>query len=236
MDARCIGRDVNVPTMDGRLAFAVELEQRDATVAGRIDELAETSAAVERIRARAAEIRSLLDGVPAERAHLDEAESEAADALEAARAALLEAEAAEHRARGGDAREAARSKVAHAGASVRAEEERRGRLLARRSTLEQQADQLGAEAVDLERQAREIAGALDETSRVSPTAPPEPGLAGVVEWGARAHAALLVARGGLESERERIVREANELASSVLGEPLYTASVPVVRKRLEDVL
>ena len=222
--------------MDARLVFAVELEQRDATVAERIDALAELSTEVERIRARAAGIGSLLNALPAERAHLDHAEVEAADALEAARAALVEAEAVEHRARGGDAREAARSKVAHAGASVRAEEERRARLKARRSTLEQQTHQLGAEAVDLERQAREVAGQLEETSRVSPTAPPEPGLAGVVEWGARAHAAVLVARGGLESERERIVREANELASSVLGEPLYTASVPVVRRRLEEEL
>jgi hypothetical protein len=47
---------------------------------------------------------------------------------------------------------------------------------------------------------------------------------------------VLVARGGLETERERIVREANELASSVLGEPLYTASVAVVRRRLEEQL
>ncbi len=216
--------------------FAVELEQRDATVAERIDELAELSTEVERIRTRAAEIRSLLDALPAERAHLDEAEAEAADAHEAARAALMEAEAAVQRARGGDAREAARSKAAQAGASVRAEEERRARLLERRSALVQQADQLGAEALELERLARRIAGELEQMARVSPTAPPEPGLAGVVDWGARAHVAVVVARGGLESERDRIVREANELASSVLGEPLYTASVALVRRRLEEEL
>ena len=45
-----------------------------------------------------------------------------------------------------------------------------------------------------------------------------------------------MARAGLEAERERIVREGNELASSVLGEPLYTASVAQVRKRLEEAL
>jgi hypothetical protein len=63
--------------------------------------------------------------------------------------------------------------------------------------------------------------------------PPGPGIAGVLEWAASAHAAVLVVRSGLETERERVVREANELASSVLGEPLYATSVAAVRRRLE---
>ncbi|MBA3788673.1 MAG: hypothetical protein H0X21_08270, partial [Actinobacteria bacterium] len=54
------------------------------------------------------------------------------------------------------------------------------------------------------------------------------------EWVSRAHAAVFVARSGLETERERVVREANELAASVLGEPFSATSVDVVRKRLEQ--
>jgi len=222
--------------MDSRRAFAAELEQRDATVAGRIAALAEISAEVDRIRARAAEIESTLAGVPLQRAHLDEADADAARDRELSRAALAEAEAALERARGEEARQAARLAANRAVAAVRAEEERRTRLADRRARLEQETEQLRAEAAELERRAMAVAARLAESSRVSATAPPEPGLRGLVDWGARAHAAVVVACGGLESERERIVREANELASSVLGEPLYTASVALVRTRLEEEL
>ncbi len=121
-------------------------------------------------------------------------------------------------------------------ADVRAAEQRQERLVARRAALEQEVDRLKAEIVELERSASEVTARLERSARVSSVEPPEPGLSGLAEWGARAHAALVVARGGLEAERERIVREANELASSVLGEPLYTARVAQVRKRLEEAL
>jgi len=222
--------------MDPRLAFAAELEQRDATVAVRIGALAELSAEVELIRARAAEIGSLLEALPAERAHLDDADAEAVRDRELARAGLAEAEATLERARREDARDTARRAVTLAAAAVQAGAERRVRLIERRATLEQEAERLGAEAVDLERRAAAAAASLEESSRVSSIAAPEPGLSGIVDWGSRAHAAVVVARGGLESERERIVREANELAASVLGEPLYTASVALVRRRLETEL
>jgi DNA repair exonuclease SbcCD ATPase subunit len=222
--------------MDSRLAFAAELEQRDATLAGRIGALAELSAEVELIRARAAEIESLLEALPAERAHLDEADADAARDRELARAGLAEAESALERARSEDARDTARRAVMLAAAAVRAEDERRVRLIERRTALEQEAERLEAEAGDLERRAAAAAASLEKSSRVSSIAPPERGLSGIVDWGARAHAAVVVARGGLESERERIVREANELAASVLGEPLYTASVALVRRRLETEL
>jgi hypothetical protein len=44
---------------------------------------------------------------------------------------------------------------------------------------------------------------------------------------------VLVARGTLESERERIVAEANALGSAALGEQLSATSVALVRLRLE---
>ena len=45
---------------------------------------------------------------------------------------------------------------------------------------------------------------------------------------------VLVARGTLEAERERIVVEANALAAGALGESLGGSSVTVVRRRLEE--
>ena len=64
----------------------------------------------------------------------------------------------------------------------------------------------------------------------------ESGLDGLLEWASRARAAILVARGGLETERERAVREANELAAAVLGEELGATRVSAVRERLERAL
>jgi hypothetical protein len=50
------------------------------------------------------------------------------------------------------------------------------------------------------------------------------------------HAALFVVKGGLETERERVVREAGELGAAVLEEPPVGASVSLVRRRVEDAL
>jgi hypothetical protein len=73
--------------------------------------------------------------------------------------------------------------------------------------------------------------------RVSDAGGADPGasLDDLVEWGARVHAALFVVRGGLELERERVVREANELGAAVLGEPV-AASVGRVRELIERAL
>jgi hypothetical protein len=43
-------------------------------------------------------------------------------------------------------------------------------------------------------------------------------------------------RGQREQERERLVREANELGGSALGEQLAGSSVALVRRRLEEAL
>jgi hypothetical protein len=43
---------------------------------------------------------------------------------------------------------------------------------------------------------------------------------------------LLLVRAGLAAEREAVVREANELGSSLLGEPLGATTVARVRERV----
>jgi hypothetical protein len=47
---------------------------------------------------------------------------------------------------------------------------------------------------------------------------------------------LFVVRGTLETERERVVVEANALGSAVLGEALGASSVATVRRRVEQAL
>ena len=86
---------------------------------------------------------------------------------------------------------------------------------------------------------RSTSPARSPRCRASPTpAARRPGrsLAEIDEWGARAHAALFVVRGGLESEREKVVLEANALAAAALGEQTAGASVALVRRRLEESL
>ena len=96
------------------------------------------------------------------------------------------------------------------------------------------AEELRAAAVELASAAAAAARELGEAPRVRLTAEPGEEPADVLEWAARAHAAILVARSGLESERDRIFREANELGSSVLGEPLQSTNVTLVRRRVEE--
>ena len=63
---------------------------------------------------------------------------------------------------------------------------------------------------------------------------PGPGLVGVIEWASGARAALFVARTAVATEREALIRQANELGSVILGEPLYAASPMVVAATVES--
>jgi hypothetical protein len=104
--------------------------------------------------------------------------------------------------------------------------------------LQNEAAQVEREAAGLEERARQLAGALRERPRLAREAgePPAAGLAGVSEWGSRAWAALFVARGSLMGEREAVIRQANELGSLVLGEPLTAAGAALVARRVEQSL
>ena len=55
----------------------------------------------------------------------------------------------------------------------------------------------------------------------------------LVEWSSRVRAHVFVAAGQLDSQRDRVIREASELGSMLLGEPLYGATPAQVRARVE---
>ena len=92
-----------------------------------------------------------------------------------------------------------------------------------------------AQAEGLAVEAQQVAGRLAAMPRLSASgrAAPQDGMDALEEWGARAHAALFVVRGGLDGERERLVHEANGLAASLLGDQGAGASVALVRRQLE---
>ena len=220
--------------MDASLAFAVELEQRDETAAARLATLAALDRSVDDIRAQAERVSVFNERLPADRSHLEQALVDAETDLSSARDALVGANEAVARARSDDARTTARRHEAHAASDLHTSEERRNRLAGRQESLEREAVEADSESASLFAEALALSGALETAPRVARPAPPGPHLEEILEWTARAHAALFVARSGLETERERVVREANELAASVLGEPLYATSVAVVRKRIQE--
>jgi chromosome segregation ATPase len=101
---------------------------------------------------------------------------------------------------------------------------------AAREQLDREAGEQRAEAERLAARAAELA------AQVRDVPPPAPGLEGAADWGSRARGALLVRQSGLAGERDKLVREASELVTSVLGEPLLATGVAGVRDRLEHAI
>jgi chromosome segregation ATPase len=87
---------------------------------------------------------------------------------------------------------------------------------------------------ELERDAAGLPRELNELEAGARTVPDVPPLGGsLVEWASRAHAELFVAAGQIDVQREQVIREANELASMLLGEPTYGATVAQALARVE---
>jgi hypothetical protein len=224
-------------------ALAAELEERDDAVAGKIAAVVEVAARAGAVRARAVELRAGLEAIPGELDAVERSEADARQAERDARVALVDAERrleqveASRRSSDED-RARARSEAKVAREALADAEHRVERLVARRAELREVEQALRAEAEGLVVQAREVASALRDAPRVAEAGKGEPGtsLEEIDDWGARARAALFVARGTLETERERIVAEASALGAAVLGEELGGMSVALVRRRVEDAL
>jgi hypothetical protein len=191
-----------------------ELERRDAAAAAAIEAAAAVERSLEGLRARAAATAELLARMPGEWERAEGARVVAAAAVDAARAGLANAT--------GETAPAAR----------RVLELAESRLAASEAAIADVA--LDAEAAEAERgrvdaEALAAASRLAALERVHEVAPPRPGLAGALDWTSRARAAVFVVRSGLEQERDRIVREAEELGAALLGEQVYTVKALVDR-------
>ena len=218
------------------LAFIHELEQADEAVAATLSELDELTRAVGAVQAEALELEAALALLPSRRVEAT-ASAEAAlrdveerrAAHEGAAAALAEAERKSDRDRTAAARRAevrARDLLATAQRRLdafRADE-------ARLSAEEESAQRRSTEVEERTRALARVLGLRPGLGEAAGTEP-EGGLEGVSRWATEARAALLVARGGLAAQREAVIRQANELGSVVLGEPL-TARSPAAVARL----
>jgi DNA repair exonuclease SbcCD ATPase subunit len=220
------------------LELARALEVADEALAASIAEVDELQRETERLRRRGAEVTSVLAELPAARETARAAVAELEVSAERLEADAAQAEGAFARAEETGREEAAiaaRRGLTRARDLAASGRRRRDRAREELDALEGRADEAEREARELEAAAAELSARLPSVGRGAEhvATSPGPGLAGVLDWAARARAALLVVRGGLDTERERLVREANELAAGVLGELHAATSVAGVRERLE---
>ena len=226
---------------DDLLALARDLERRDADLAAQISVTTDLLRRVDSVRDRACELQAALVAIPGEIAHAEEAERDARAREADVRLELVEAErrldeAGRSRRAGEDAKVSAERAVRRAAVAAEDAATTVARMRERLEGLVREEAALQAEGEGLAVEARHAAAAVAELPRVSESGRSVPGssLMEIEEWGARAHAALFVVRGGLENERERIVFEANSLAAAALGDHAGGSSVALVRKRLEE--
>lgn len=220
------------------LAFLRELERADEAAAVDLAALDELAAAVEEIRRAGLETEARLARLPAEREAAAVArEAAAAEAAERGRAHELAAAELAVAETGRDAGRlaAARRTEVRARDAARMAARRAEAAAEEEARLEREAEELERRAQQLEAKARAAAAAIRERPALGERAgaAPVPGLAAVARWATDARAALFVARGQLAARREALIRQANELGSVVLGEPLAASSAAGVARRVE---
>jgi len=207
-----------------------ELERRDAELAERSERLRALDGNVAGLRAQAEEIDAFFAAYPAVETRLRTALAGARRELELRQREVADAEALLGRARDDETRASARQALRRATDDVIVARERVARAAAEHEDLERRAVVLPHELPRLESRAAAFAAELDDA------APPTEGPRGLVDWSARAHASIFVATSHIDAERDRLIREANELATMLLGEPTYGATAAQARARVEAAL
>jgi hypothetical protein len=203
-----------------------QLAQRDRELADGADRLRGLDAHVAAIRVRAEAVDTFFAAYPDEerrrRAELDAAEAE----LERRRAEHAEAQRELDSARDEEARERGRHAAARASDHVSVAAAALERAASSAAELERDASSFPEEVPRLEERARAVAAESDDVP------PPPKGVRELVAWASHAHAELFVAIRQVEGERERLIREANELATTLLGEPTYGSTVAQLAERV----
>lgn len=219
------------------LAQLAAAEREYASLASLLDEHLRSVGAV---RGRAEEAAAVLMSADEQRARLGAALAEAEREADERRRTLEHAEAEFEAAAGKrdeERRKAAERFVVRARDALAMAE--RQVALAREALTrhEERVDAAERAVPEIEVEAARLARALAGLPRLAPHAAalPRLGLDGVGEWARTAYAALTVARSSVSNERDALIRQANELGSVALGEPLAASSAAVVHQRVEAV-
>ncbi|HET6695713.1 MAG TPA: hypothetical protein VFG85_04350 [Gaiellaceae bacterium] len=214
---------------DRRLAILEDLERSEDEVAAELAEIDELYASGEQIRLAAHDLVDFLAKLPEGREAAAREIEESARALEEAGAVFESAEqdlaAAE---KTGDQEVLAAARRFHvrtrdtlhlAERRARAAENHAAELEAAATAAEGHVKELNARAQELARVLGRRPRVALETQTAADATPAQ-----VAEWGTQVRAALLVARSQVAVERDALVRQANELASNVVGEPVAAMS------------
>jgi hypothetical protein len=234
------GQNGVVATLVTPLERLREIAERDVRLAAEAGAVAALSARTVDVRRRASEVVDTLRRLPAAIAACETAVAESRTRRRSAEAALDAARSeAEAEGRGRRGRE---QRLAAAKATLLAAEHTLldlcahvDRLERERVGLEQRERTLRAEAIDLLDLAGTLAREIAAAPRVAGTGvevvPSE--LAELDDWGVRARAALFIARGSIDAERERVVADACAVGSAALGEDVSGLSVDLLLRRVE---
>jgi hypothetical protein len=209
--------------MDERaLSELRSLAGRDAELSTRAAELSRIDGEVAAIRTRAEASEAFLAAYPEEDGRRREELQAAEQDLEGRRRALADAEQALAASADDEARELAERARAREADHVAVAQARVDRSEAALAELQGTAALVPEERSQVYEQARGLPGLR-----------PPADAASIVDWASRAHAELFVAAGQVDAERERVIREANELASMLVGEPTYGATVAQALARVD---
>ena len=232
--------DMTAAPADALLAHAAELERRDDAIAGELETVRDLEERAAAVRERVGEVRVALERLPLELEDVERRRREAEDDAVVARAELDRASSRlvgleSSRRRRDDELDRARKEAATAEEALTDTLARQGRIDELEAALRADQAELHGEVKRLAHAAERVAVDLRGLERLADGARREPGttLEELDDWGGQVRSALFLARGTLESERERIVVEANVLGTSVLGEQLGASGVALVRRRLE---
>jgi DNA repair exonuclease SbcCD ATPase subunit len=193
------------------------LAARDRELEERASSLRSLDAAVAEIRERAEAITAFFAGLAAQDQRLREIEARERDALSRRCSELKEARAGVEGSRSDEERLLAEKRLARAVDHVKHAERALEQARGERRAFDKNADRLTGELSGLQARARAM-GASDED---------------IVRWASHKHAELFVALGQLNTERERVIREVNELATSLVGEPTFGWTPAQVLARVE---
>ncbi len=181
-----------------------------------LDELAHE---VQEIGARASALSERLERLPEERAAAAAARAEAEREVEARRAEHQAVLAADYR----DEAEARREEI-RARDLLHSAERRLDAEATTEARLAEEADASAREALEL----------AERAARAGVDSPAGASLEAIAAWATETRAALFVRRAQVAAQREAVIRQANELGSSLLNEPLVAQSAALVARRVEE--
>jgi chromosome segregation ATPase len=200
------------------------LAERDEGLAREATRLRGLDRAITEIRARAEAITAFFAEHEQHEARLRDAERAAEAELERRKAELVEASAELEAARSDVEDERLRRRVDRANDHVAVAERAIQEAHAASRSLDRKTDEFARELPALEARAGRLSQDVPDAE--------EPAPGGLVEWASQAHALLFVALGQVDAQRERVIREANELATALLGEPMYGSTPAQALARL----